>query len=395
MSLMIRRIFFCLFISVVGLVGSVRAQTILTATTRDNLSVYTAPELQATVLNVVVSGQVVTVLGRSDLAHWMLITDGTIQGWVVSGSMVLDEGVNLWDVPVAESETPIRTTLPVNLPSTNPDVLAQYQRLQTAPLLDNMETAEARAIFEHGQELGMRADVFTRVGDSNSTSGGFLNPIGMQGDFCEFGAYNYLQETVDFFSVPPQAGEANSFDSFSVAAVNGLSTAAALDPFWADPDVCQANESPLGCEYRLVQPSVAIIMLGLMDADTPDFDVNVSRDNMRAIMDFSIEQGVIPVWTTFPVLADTADDHPSWENGVYFNAAVLDVAEEYQTPVINLWQAVQPLRDNGIGPDRIHLAERVGAFCSFTGDEQRIGGTLRNLLTLQALDMLRRNVLTN
>jgi hypothetical protein len=392
---MIRRIFACLFISLVGLVSSVQAQTTLTATTQGNLSVYTAPTLQSTVLNVVLSGEVVNILGRSDLAHWILINDGEIQGWVVSGSIVLGEDVNLWDVPVIESETSEQYTLPLNLPSSDPAVLAEYQHLQTVPLLDNMDTPEVSAIFEHGQELGMRADVFTRVGDSNTTSGGFLNPIGMQGDFCEFGSYSYLQDTVDFFSVSPQEGEPNSFDSFSVAAVNGLSTAAALDPFWADPDVCQANESPLGCEYRLVQPSVALIMLGIMDADTPDFDVNVSMDNMRAIMDFSIEQGVIPVWTTFPVLADNADDHPSWVNGVYFNAAVLDIAEEYQTPVINLWEAVQPLPDNGIGPDRIHLAQQIGGFCTFTGTEQRIGGTLRNLLTLQALDMLRRNVLGN
>jgi hypothetical protein len=393
---MIRRIFACLFIIMAGLVSSVHAQTTLRATARHNLVVYTAPMPQSMALDVILSGQAVTLLGRSDLAHWTLVTDDSaIEGWVASGSLVLDEGVNLWNVPEIASETASEYLIPFNLPSTDPDVVAQYQRLQVVPLLDNMDTNEVRAIFEHGQELGMRANVFTRVGDSNTTSGGFLNPIGMQGDFCDFGAYSYLQETVDFFSVSPQQGEDNSFNSFSVAAVNGLSTTAALDPFWADADVCQANESPLGCEYRLVHPSVALIMLGIMDADTPDFDVNESRDNIRAIMDFSIEQGVIPVWTTFPALADNEDDHPSWVNTVYFNGAVLDVAEEYQTPVINLWQGVQSLSNNGIGPDRIHLAQTVGAFCSFTRYEQSVGGTLRNLLTLQALDLLRRNVLEN
>ncbi len=391
MSLIIRRVFACLFI--IMLVGSVRAQDTLAATTRDTINVYTAPGLQSDVVGQLPAATIVNVEGRNDLAQWMLVDIGEMRGWVVSGSMSLDEGVNLWDVPIVESQTPITYTPPLNLPSSDPTVLAEYQRLQAAPLLDNMDTSEVRAIFERGQQLGMRANVFTRVGDSNTTSGGFLNPIGMRGDFCDFGAYSYLQETVDFFSVPPQEGERNSFDSFSVAAVNGLSTAGAMDPFWADAEVCQSNESPLACEYRLVQPSIALIMLGLMDVEY--YEADESRDFMRAIMDFSIEQGVIPVWTTFPVLADNDEGHPSWERSLYFNAAILDVVEEYQTPLINLWAGVQLLPDNGIGPDRVHLAQVVGEFCSFTGSEQRIGGTLRNLLTLQALDMLRRNVLSN
>jgi hypothetical protein len=36
----------------------------------------------------------------------------------------------------------------------------------------------------------------------------------------------------------------------------------------------------------------------------------------------------------------------------------------------------------------------VGKFCSFDGAEKQVGGTLRNLLTLQALDILRQKVLT-
>jgi hypothetical protein len=390
---MIQRICTCTLIVIVGLASMVHAQDRLTATTRYNLNVYSAPTPQSMAFNVMLSGQVVTILGRSDFAHWTLVTDGEIEGWIASGSLMLGEGVNLWDVPVIASEIPAEYTVPFNLPSTEPDVIAQYQRLQLVPLLDNMDTDEVRVIFEHGQTLGMRADVFTRVGDSNSTSRGFLMPVGAEDYSCDFGAYSYLQETVDFFSVSPEEGERNSFDSVSVAAVVGLSSAAALDPFWVDGNVCQANESPLSCEYRLVQPSVAIIMLGLMDADLEDFDVDVARENIRAITNFSIERGVIPVWTTFPVLADNADDHPSWVNGVNFNAAVLDIVEEYQTPVINLWQGVQSFYNNGIGRDRIHLAENGEAFCSFTRYEQVVGGTLRNLLTLQALDLLRRNVL--
>jgi hypothetical protein len=373
----------------VSVVLFVKAQDALTATTNTQVNLYAAPHVQSMILGQFPSSTTLTIEGRDSIAHWMFVSGGDSEGWVASGSMILPPGVSLWDIAVIDAPQTFYAT--PSLPSNDPAVVAVYERLQAAPILANTNTDAVRAIFAHGQALGMRANVFTRVGDSNTTSGGFMNPIGMRGDFCDFGAYSYLQETVDFFSLSPQAGEANSFDSFSVAAVNGLGTAAALDPFWADAAQCQSNESPLGCEYRLVRPSVAVIMLGLMDVE--NFEADESREYMRDIMDFSIEQGVIPVWTTFPVLADNEPDHPSWERSLYFNAAILDVIEVYQTPLINLWAAVQPLLDNGIGPDRIHLAHEVGSFCAFTGAEQRIGGTLRNLLTLQALDLLRRDVL--
>jgi hypothetical protein len=76
-----------------------------------------------------------------------------------------------------------------------------------------------------------------------------------------------------------------------------------------------------------------------------------------------------------------------------FNMVILDLADEYQIPLINLWRAVQDLPNVGIGPDRSHLRAQVGRFCSFDGSEQELGGTLRNLLNLQALELLRENVL--
>jgi hypothetical protein len=75
------------------------------------------------------------------------------------------------------------------------------------------------------------------------------------------------------------------------------------------------------------------------------------------------------------------------------NMALLDIAEAEQVPLINLWAAAFALPDHGIGPDRSHLKARVGDYCNFAGAEQELGGTLRTLLTLQALDALRVNVL--
>ncbi len=274
--------------------------------------------------------------------------------------------------------------------STDPDVLAMIDRLRSTPVLYNMDTQQVQAIFERGQQLGNRADVFTYIGDSNSTGGDFLYPMGFGDRYCQLGRYTDLRQTLDYFSADsPRVGQRNSFTNHSLAADNGLSSAGALDPFWAT-EPCASNESPVMCEYRIVKPSVAIILLGLMDvrySTSPEF----YHDNMEQIVQLSIEQGVIPVLNTNVVLPD--QQTLSFDLSIRQNNALLDIVNEYQTPLINLWAAAETLPDFGIGPDRTHLKAEVGAYCSFDGPEQQVGGTLRNLLTLEALDELRRNVL--
>jgi hypothetical protein len=302
-------------------------------------------------------------------------------------------GFTLESSTPAAPTPPTPTVTPISVASemlsTNPDLAPLLQRLAATPILFNMDTPTLDTIFQHGQELGSRADVFTKVGDSNTVSGDFLLPIGLEGNYCELGDYQYLQETIDFFSVSPREGSPNSFNSSSKAVERGLSSSAALDPFWASSP-CEANESPVTCEYRLVRPSVAIINLGLMDVRYATEDS--FRANMEQIVQLSIEQGVIPVLNTIVVLPD--QETLSFEASISINADIVDIAETYEIPLINLWAAVQSLPNFGIGPDRTHFKHVVGEFCDFDGAEREIGGTLRNLLTLQALDELRRNVLT-
>lgn len=264
------------------------------------------------------------------------------------------------------------------------------QRLRDTPIFLNMDTAEVREIFEEGQVLGNRADVFTTVGDSNTTNGDFLRPIGLTPNSCDLDEYEALQETIDFFSTPPTRDNANSFTRDSIAADRGFSTYSALDPFWADTAVCEPNESPITCEYRVVQPSISLIMLGQIDINYAGTDVTSYRENMETLITTSIGQGVIPVLSTIVFLPER-DVYPL---SLEFNMVILDLADEYQVPLINLWRAVQPLPNVGIGPDRSHLRAEVGRFCAFDGAENELGGTLRNLLNLQALDMLRVETLT-
>ncbi|MCC6805441.1 MAG: SGNH/GDSL hydrolase family protein [Anaerolineae bacterium] len=282
--------------------------------------------------------------------------------------------------PTFVPPTPVLTPTSV----TPGDVPAMERRLREIPILWNFDSPRLGAIFAAGQGMGSRANVFTTVGDSNTTNGDFLQPIGMGADvYCDWSGYDYLRATVDFFTPA-----LNSFTHHSIASRKGFSSAAALDPFWATDAVCESGESSVLCEYRAVQPSVAVIMLGGIDIN--DLTTAEYAANMRAIVESSLQRGVIPVLTTFVVLPERETVYP---RSLEFNMALLDIAGQEQTPLINLWAAAQSLPDDGIGPDRTHLKAEVGSFCSFDGAQDRLGGTLRNLLTLQALDLLRMNVL--
>lgn len=269
-----------------------------------------------------------------------------------------------------------------------PTVVELEARLSAVPLLYQFTTDRVRDIFQAGQRLGNRADVFTTIGDSNTANGDFMQPLGLPGDVCELGDYADLQTTIDYFQTPPIAGAANSFAHRSVAARRALGSAQALDPFWSAA-TCEAGESPVACEYREARPSAAIILLGQIDINTSGADLDFYRTNMTQLLELSIDQGVIPVLTTLVYLPERAE-YPA---SLAFNGVLVDLAEDYQTPLINLWAAAQSLPDVGIGPDRSHLAAEVGRFCAFDGAERELGGTLRNLLTLQALDLLRTEVL--
>jgi hypothetical protein len=72
------------------------------------------------------------------------------------------------------------------------------------------------------------------------------------------------------------------------------------------------------------------------------------------------------------------------------------VADEYGVPLINLWRAARDLPGYGLIAGYTHLTAggMQGGRIQFTnGEEAQYGYALRNLLTLQTLDMLRREVM--
>lgn len=375
---------------ILALRASVYGQTVPPlAITHDPATLYAAPGQQHQTLGTVPGRETVIIEGRSEGGHWLLIRtlDESLRGWVATSTVTLSADVFLPDLPLSTE------SLTEETPKTYPDdIAAKLEQLNSIPLLYNMDTEQVHSIFEAGQQLGNRADVFVKVGDSNTANGDFFRPFGMNNVQCELGTYRYLQDTINFFSGKPRSTDPNSFNTNNLTVKAGLGTAATLDPLWATDASCRADESLLACEYRITKPSVAVMMIGLMDLE--HHTLEVYRANLEEIVQFSIDSGVIPVLTTYAVLEDyPVPEHTLWPKSLDLNLVTVEVAEKFGTPLIHLWKGQQSLPGLGIGPDRTHLRAVVGQFCDFEGAELEIGGTYRNLLSLQALDELRRHVL--
>ncbi|MEO8397239.1 MAG: SH3 domain-containing protein, partial [Chloroflexota bacterium] len=334
------------------------------------------PSPSAEVIAMLPGGTVVTAQRRTDDSQWIeVVTDQGMAGWVAASDVYALQSLTILQsagqgMPTSFVGTPTTivsaptlapsltitpTVIPVPTGVTLGDVPAMEQRLQTTPILANLSAERVLWIFQRGRDFGLLPRVFTTIGDSNTTNGDFLQPIGMGFDvYCNWGAYGYLQAAVDYFSVAPSEADANSFTHIrnTITARKGFNSSAVLDPFWATSGACYPGESPLLCEYRTIKPSVVVIMLGGIDVADLKLSTAGYNANMRNIVQTSIQQGIIPVLTTFVVLPDRGD---IYERSLEFNMMLLDIANDEQVPLINLWAAAQTLPEDGIGPDHTHL----------------------------------------
>jgi hypothetical protein len=238
-----------------------------------------------------------------------------------------------------------------------------------------------RAIFTVGQELGNRAGIFSKVGDSISVSNNYLHPIG-QGIY-NLGDFQYLQGVIDYFSAAPARDDLNSFDVTSVAAAVGWSTSALITTRYTDPSQCQTSETPLTCEYRLLRPSVALIMLGTNDIR--HFEAPGYEGNLRQIVDMTIERGIIPVLSTIPMQI-------GYEQKVNdFNAVIAEVAASYDIPLWDYAGAMVGLPGYGLDTDGVHPTAPAHGFegaADFRSWNLYSGYVIRNLTALEMLHLI-------
>ncbi len=304
-------------------------------------------------------------------ATWLLAVtlDHAQRGWVPA-KVITFSTVDVERLPVsAESAASVepstasptaRTPVGFNLAVIDQIDLAAYPVVGSA-------TATARAIYQRGQAMGRDPHQLAKVGDCFTDHEYFLKYF-TWGRY-NLGDYTALQPVIDTY------GE--SMDDLSYAASVGFVAGAVLDPMWANPEVCQPDESPLACEYRVHNPSVSVIMLGTQDVllMTPEqFDTA-----LREIVRETVAANIVPILSTFP------GNLEFWDKSLQFNKIVVNIALDFDIPLINLWLALEGLPNHGLG-DSNHMSFPLTTPADLTQPNLTTGYPMRNLVTLQTLD---------
>lgn len=242
---------------------------------------------------------------------------------------------------------------------------AAWQELPVIPEI----SAKAQQIYQHGQELGNNPKAFSKIGDCGSTPTWFLGDFDRGQEHYRLGEYTQLESVIQEFQ--------GSYDRTSLAARSGFNAASLFSPLWADRSQCQPNETPLACEYRVHKPAYVFIMLGANDVWHPEN----FEPQMRKIIEYSIENGVIPILST---KADNQEGDGS------LNATLARLAAEYDVPLVNFWRATAFLPNRGLQEDNVHLTWGRNFFDD--PQEMQRGWPIRNLTALQILDAIWRSV---
>jgi len=265
------------------------------------------------------------------------------------------------------TESPTAAASPSDPASPQPSptrfVTPQPDAWQSAPVVPEGLSQRARDIVTRGQDLGRNPRAFSKVGDCGGTPSWFLGPFDL-GDY-DLGPYSSLQAVIDYYS--------SSYDRTSLAVHNGFNAASLLSSIRADPEFCESGESPLACEFRLHNPSLALVMIGTNDK----YRVAEFEGAMRQVIETTIGQGILPVIASKP--DNLEGDHS-------LNRILYALALEYELPFWNLWRAFQDLPNGGLQEDGAHVTWAPNNFANPAN--LRAGWPQRNLTALQVLDAI-------
>ncbi len=236
-------------------------------------------------------------------------------------------------------------------------------------VINDRTAANVRLIYNQGQALGRDANAFSKLGDSLIATPNSFTQFDT-GDY-NLGVYDYLQPAIDFYS--------GSFERYGVALRPGLHAWVVFDPLWANKDWCEANEDLLSCEIRLNNPSLLLILLGTNDSgNPPGFDYN-----MRKVIEFTIEQGIIPVIVT---KADRFEGPDNVNNDI-----LRQIAADFNVPLWDFDLVAGTLPGRGLTEDQVHLT--IFPENDFTlAEAYQTGHGVHNLTGLMPLEAVRQIV---
>lgn len=224
---------------------------------------------------------------------------------------------------------------------------------------------------------------FIKVGDSITDTSTFMYCF--SGDYIDLDGRVELQATIAFYDVGLGDGT-TPFNRKGEAMLGGKTAA------W----VIGGNPSPLSKELDQMQPRVAIVMFGTNDIGYYAFSeihttLNWFRKNYQQLVEQLIAAGVVPILMAIPPRTKLPERN-SYVPAL--NAIVRGIAQSQQVPFVDYHLAMLPLPSNGLSTDGIHpnayYQNGTSRSCVFTAAGLQKGYTLRNLVSIEALDRVRR-----
>jgi hypothetical protein len=237
-------------------------------------------------------------------------------------------------------------------------------------ILSPVVRVHIRALYASGLQKGNNPQSFSTLGDSTVAGKLFMERFST--NKVNLGAFDYLKPALIAFTP--------SFSRTSASVRIGLHSWTALNPVWANKQLCEPNENGVDCEFRLNKPSILFIHLGANDTANNVFD-----KNMRKIVEHVLNAGVVPVLMT---KAEPPDSKTHANND-----SLRAIAKAYDVPLVDFETLANTLPDYGLGPDKVHMT----SFNQVDYTEPALfksGHAMHNLAALIALDAVWRTATT-
>lgn len=226
---------------------------------------------------------------------------------------------------------------------------------------------------------GQAPDVFAKMGASATVSSAFLHCFDTTR--VELDGRDELAETIAFFG----GGDAGGFSPFgrqSLSATVG----------WTASDALRGDPAPYEQEINAASPLFAVIMYGSNDAGY--LNPFWYGENLWTLLEGVIARGVIPIVSNVM----PRDDSPAVDAYIAPNNMIVRaLAESLQIPFIDFHRELMALEGHGLASDNVHpnTYSQSGSNrpCVFTDVGLQYGYNLRNLITIQTLDRVRRTLL--
>lgn len=227
---------------------------------------------------------------------------------------------------------------------------------------------------------------FIKVGDSHTVNTKFMHCFSSDGGI-DLDGRTHLSTAIAAF----RAGTENSFSRTSLAAKVGMSAS------WAMA-AGEAGQPPVDQEIAALNPRFALVSYGTNDMQSwgegPYLHQNAVwafYENMAALLDHLIEQGVVPIVTGLLPRGDSAKfpDAPLWVPA--YNALTRGMAQARQIPWFDMYGATKDIPGQALASDGLH-GNSSSRPCDFSPSELTYNYNLRNLHNMELLSDAYRTV---